>query len=86
MISCFENCFNLLKAMANMKWMNDHFPKTRKVSHCLFRLLPSLANHQFSMAIQEKEGDRVLQVGVIIQAENVLLPSVMLQAYSLLQV
>ena len=85
MISCFENCFNLLKAVANMNWMFDHFPK-KKVSHCLFRLLPSLAHHQFSMAIQEKEGDRVLQVGVIIQAENVLLPSVMLQAYSLLQV
>ena len=38
------------------------------------------------MAIQEKEGGRVRPVGVIIQAENVLLPSVMLQAYSLLQV
>ena len=85
MISCFENCFNLLKAVANMKWMNDHFPK-KKVSHCLFRLLPSLASHQFSMAIQEKEGDRVLQVGVIIQAENVLLPCEMMQAFSLLQV
>ena len=49
MMSCFGNCFNLLKVTGNIKWMNDHFPITRnKVSHCLFRLLPRLANRRLS--------------------------------------
>ena len=88
---CFENCFNLRKVMANLNWIQDNFPHALllpKVSHCFFCLLRRLLPPPLQSAIQDDEEDKVVltEVEVIFQAENVLLPSVMLEAYRFLQV